>query len=147
MTKYRTITFTLLLLFAGVTFGQTTDTISTKLIGKWLLVKHTVSEAGIAVDRLTSDQVYTYDFFKNMTYNAAYKDKGGMALIKGSWKLINAEKEIHFYDNKAVEPNSSIILPDYYDKPIINLSATELVIPEYLYDEEPIGTSYYIKQK
>ncbi len=147
MTIYRTITLTLFVLLAGVTFGQTTDTTSTKLIGKWLLVKHTILDAGIAVNRLTPDQVYTYEFFENRTYNAVYKDRGGMALNKGNWKLIDAEKEIHLYDNKAVEPNSSVILPEYYDKPIISRSATELIIQEYLYDEQPIGTSYYAKQK
>jgi hypothetical protein len=128
--------------------GQTTDTFSVKLVGKWMLIKHTIPDkGGKSINRLAPDETTTYEFSKDGTYKVTYKDKTGMAVNKGKWKVTDKGKKIHLYNNKAVSPDSKVIIPESDDKTIIKLTAMELVLQEYRFDEQPIGTSYYTKQK
>ena len=152
MTRFFTSTVALMMtiilaLTSGTVFGQATDTSSEKLIGKWMLVKYTMPDTnGKPINRLALGETTIYEFSKDGTYKVTYKDKTAMAVNKGKWKIIDKEKKIHLYNNIVVSPDNKVIIPEFDDKPIIKLTATELVIQENRFDEILIGTSYYEKQ-
>lgn len=134
------------LLLSSFIFGQTTDSVSIKLTGKWLLVKHTLLENGKLINKITPNQIYTYEFNADGTYQVSYFDKQlGTTLNAGKWKIIDNENKIHFYDNTDVPDDPMISIGDH-DLTIIKLTSTEFITEEYLFSEDPIGKSYYIHQ-
>ncbi|MES2133667.1 MAG: hypothetical protein V4506_15060 [Bacteroidota bacterium] len=146
MTISRIIISIALLFLTTNFFGQPTDTVSTKIIGKWLLVRHTLVEKGVSTNKLTSNQTYTYQFNKDGTYNITYKDKKyGANVTAGKWKKIENGKKISLYENTDVPDDPMVLIGDH-DLKIIKLSSTDFVTEEYLFSEDPIGTSYYKKQ-
>ena len=146
MKTFQTQIFTILFLFATNTYGQIIDSTSSKVVGKWLLVKHTLPEKGKEKNFLTANDIYTQEFNADGTYQAKWFDKKlGATVNEGKWKLIDNGRKIHLYNISDV-PDDPIILISDHDLSIIKLTTTEFVTEEYLFTEAPIGRSYYEKQ-
>lgn len=136
-----------LVLFSVAAFSQPGDSIKPKLTGKWLMVKHTLTEKGKTDDLLTANEIYTFDFVANNTYTVSYTSKknNNTTIYKGKWQLTNGGKKLKLYDNNIVPAEQGRLVGDRL-LPIIKLTATEFVTKELLLGMDLLGTSYYKKQ-
>lgn len=135
-----------LILVSLAAFSQKPVDPKTKFVGKWLLVKHTLTEKGKTEDLLTSNEVYTYDFAANGTYAVSYTDKKkeSTTVYKGKWQVIGGGKKIRLYD--VILPSEPGRLVSDNLLPIVSISPTQFVIKELLFGMDLLGTSYYKKQ-
>ena len=145
MRAYKTILLAFQLFFSLFAFGQSSSNSPTKMIGKWLLVKHTILENGKLSNKLTTDEVYTYEFNRNGSYKVVYKDnKYGMNTNMGKWKIVG--NKIRLYNITDVPDDLQTLISDH-TLPIVKLTTTEFVTSEHLFSEGQAGTSYYTKKK
>ena len=135
-----------LILSAFFVAAQPGNDPASKLKGKWLLVKHTLTEKGKTDDLLTSNEVYTYDFAANGTYEVSYTNKKNESttVYKGKWKILNAGKKLRLYDNTLPSDPGRLVADK--NLPIIKLTSDEFVTKELLFGMDLLGTSYYKKQ-
>ncbi len=136
----------LLILTTATVHGQSTDSIKAQIIGKWLLVKHTLLENKKTVDKLTSDTKNIFEFKKDGTYKNTSTNKFGTVITVGKWKVSADKKAIDTYDNKFLPPWDKNAICADHPLNIIKLNKFEFVTNECLYSESPAGTSYYKKQ-
>lgn len=142
----RVAILTFLIVITNFSFGQTIDTNSTKITGKWILVKHILLENGKLSNKLTNNQTFTYEFNIDGTYTWKCIDKSyGITTFKGKWEIADNGRTIHLYDNSDEPDDPKVTIADH-DLKIINLTATEFITEEYLFSENPIGKSYFKKQ-
>ena len=136
----------MLLSFSLVSNGNTTDTTQSKLVGKWLLVKHLITEGGKTTNEITANENYTYNFAVNGTYSITYINKKNQSntTYKGKWKLINAGKTLFLYSVTLPSDLKQLVGDEHL--PVIKLTATEFVTKELLFAMDMKGTSYYKKQ-
>ena len=78
---------TVCLLFAISAFGQTTDSIKVKIIGKWTLIKQTIIENNEIKDILTADTKQIYEFKADGTYKFTMTNKFGTCIAVGNWRI------------------------------------------------------------
>ncbi len=140
-----------LLLFPSILFSlflsaQPGNDLASKLPGKWLLVKHLYTEKGKTEDFLTSNEVYTYDFAENGTYEVTYinQKNATTTVYKGKWKVLPGIKKLRLYDNSLPSDPRQLVNDNIL--PIIRLTTTEFVTKELLFGMDLRGTSYYKKQ-
>lgn len=147
MNPFRMIISGLLLLLPVLAFTQTNSDPASKIPGKWLLVKHLLTENGKTEDLLTSNEVYTYDFAKDGTYEVTFinKKNASTTVYKGKWKILPGGKKLKLYDNSLPSDPKQLVNDKIY--PVIRLSATEFVTKELLFGMDLLGTSYYYKKQ
>jgi hypothetical protein len=135
-----------LILVSIAAFSQPASDVKTKLPGKWLLVKHTLTEKGKTEDLLTPNEVYTYDFAANGTYEVSYTNKknASTTVYKGKWQVVTAGKKLRLYDVILPAEPGRLVSDELL--PIISISATQFVTKELLFGMDLMGTSYYKKQ-
>src|ERR1700722_16193187 len=136
MKNFRSIITGLLLLTSGLAFGQTTDSIKMKIVGKWLLVKHTLVEHLKIVDKLTPDTKDTYEFKNDGAYRNTTTNKFGTVIVLGHWRISSDGKSIETYNNKFLPPSdhTGTTINNDADHPlkIIKLTLNEFVPNECL---------------
>ena len=145
MHQIRKIITGLLFLLPAVVAAQSATT-KINLLGKWLLVKHIVTDNKKPKDLLTSNEVYTYHFYTNNTYQVSYTNKKNKSttVYKGKWLIVSSGKKLKLYDNNQVA-DTAVLVGDRL-LPIIRITATEFVTKELLFGMDLPGTSYYTKQ-
>ena len=136
----------MLLSYSLLSFAHQTDTTQSKLVGKWLLVKHLITEGGRTTNEVTANENYTYNFAANGTYSITYTNKKNESstTYKGKWKLTNAGKTLFLYNNTLPTDPKQLVADK--NLPITKLSATDFVTKELLFAMDMKGTSYYKKQ-
>jgi hypothetical protein len=145
MTFSRILLLGVFLFISSLTFAQTTDSASTKIIGKWLLVKHLLNENGTVKNKLTVDQTYTYEFFNDGTYKATFEDKKtGTQINTGKWKIENG-KTLVLYESTLNLPDGQTLTVARLEIEIFKLTSTDLIIKQGLFSEFE-GKSYYKKR-
>ncbi len=136
----------MLLSFSLVVSAHGTDTALSKLVGKWLLVKHLITDGGKTTNEITANENYSYNFSANGTYTVTYinKKNESSTTYTGRWKLINAGKTLSLYNNSL--PSDAKQLVADRKLPVVKLTATSFVTKELLFAMDMKGTSYYTKQ-
>lgn len=120
------------------------------IIGKWLLVKHTVSDnKGKQKDIFEPGDVRTFEIFKTGRYKLTYTSKQpGIFIEEGDWDLLDTIKRtmsLKLFNNGLTGDDPGV--SGFYALPIKKLTKDELIIQEYIYYEKNlklIGTSYYV---
>ena len=145
MRQIRKIITGLFFLLPVVVAAQSAAT-KINFLGKWLLVKHIVTDNKKTKDLLTSNEVYTYNFYTNNTYQVSYTNKKNKSttVYKGKWLIVSSGKKLKLYDNNQVA-DTAVLVGDRL-LPIIRITATEFVTKELLFGMDLPGTSYYTKQ-
>lgn len=140
---------TILLIGTFLKLNAQTDSISSYIIGKWQLVKHTLPVNGKAVNKLTSNESSVFEFRKDGTYTNTFNNKStkeGPCITVGKWKVSADGKQIDTFENKFFPPwNKNAICADH-PLLLVKFTQTEFVTKECMYSEDPAGTSYYKKQ-
>jgi hypothetical protein len=137
----------LIFIFSSHAFSQSiADVRGVKIIGKWLLVRHTLKEKRRTVDKLTPDTKNIYEFKKDGTYRNIFTNDSGTVITVGKWKISPDGKQILTRDNHFLPPHNKD--GAVADRPlnIFKLTSTDFVTNECLYNEVPAGTSYYLRQ-
>src|SRR6478735_8098619 len=98
----------ILLIISTISFGQTTDP-KTHIIGKWVIVQHTLVVNGKPVDHLKGRARIIYEFKIDGTYILTsafkYKEKWETEVRIGKWKISSDNKEIELFSNKILPPH------------------------------------------
>lgn len=127
-------------------FGQTSGKNSGKLIGKWLLKDHVVSEKSFDDSlRIELELKETGVFTTRYTHlykNPNYANKA--SVTSGKWKLDSTQKQIHLYNIWQESPSPHQI-PNK-DLEIIELTKKIVVVNEELTPNTK-GKSTYVRQK
>lgn len=144
------LTFFLLFNVCSI-FGQSIDSINVKLIGDWTLYKHTLLEKGKNEDKFNPIETkIIYEFKRDFTYKLIstwkFQDKGDSIITVGKWKISADKKQINLYDNKFLPPHDKDGICADHPLKIVKLTKTDFVTEEYIYNEFPVGISYYKKQ-
>jgi len=144
MQQIRVIVTAILILIPVIIFAQPGN-VQSKLAGKWLLVKHTLTENKKTEDLLTSNETYTYHFKADGTYEVSYTSKKteSTTVYKGKWQVVNNGKKLKLYQNHLAGDDATLV----GDKllPVVRISVTEFVTKELLFGMDLLGTSYYKK--
>ena len=144
MKKYL-LSFTLIFLSIAA-LAQPAADIKSKFVGKWLVVKHLYTEKGKTSDFLTSNEIYTYNFASNGTYESSFinKEHASTTVYKGKWQVVGGGKKLRLYDVHLTDDPKRLISDQLF--PIVSISSTQFVIKEFLFGMDLLGASYYKKQ-
>ena len=147
MKKLTTVIIILLVVLPVTNFAQSAGNAKTNLAGKWLLVKHTLTEKGKVDDLLTPNEIYTFDFAPGGSYAVSYTNKKNESttVYRGKWKFVNNGKQLNLYDNNTVPVDPKTLVGNK-QLPVIRLTSKEFVTKELLFGMDLLGTSYYKKQ-
>jgi hypothetical protein len=137
----------MLIAISTASFSQSAAETKIKLVGKWLLVKHTLTEKGKTDDLLTPNEIYTFDFAPGGNYQVSYVNKknASTTVYQGKWQVTPGGKKLKLFDNTIVPAEPGRLVADRL-LPIISLSASQFVTKELLFGMDLRGTSYYRKQ-
>lgn len=126
-------------------FAQATA-VKTKFVGKWLLVKHLLTENKKTEDLLTSNETYIYTFKADGTYEVSYTSKKteSTTVYYGKWQVVSGGKKLKLY-NSHIVPDATVLVGDKL-LPIVSITATQFAVKELLFGMDLLGTSYYKKQ-
>lgn len=135
-----------LILLTGILYGQKADSVHLKLTGKWLLVKHLITDGGKTSNELGANNIYTYQFMANGNYTVSYANKVDTTTTTyvGKWKIGNSGKTIVLFNNSLPAEPKQLVADR--SLPIIKLTAKEFVTRELLFAEDMHGISYYKRQ-
>ncbi len=129
-------------------FSQPIDSIKTKIVGKWILTKHTLLEKGKLVNKFNAQEgKIIFEFKDDGTYVNTSADTLNSIVTVGKWKISTNKKNIDTYENKFLPPHDKDGICANHPLRIIKLTASEFITNEYFYSESAAGTSYYKKIK
>jgi hypothetical protein len=144
--KYRLILL-LILTIPFISQAQSSNgNVQTQIIGNWIMSKHMLEQNGVSKDMWTSEFKATYSFKHDGTWMSTYWRKGyGTVITVGKWKVVDNGKKIQLYGNRFLPPHDKDGKVADHKLDVLKLSNSEFVTNEYMFAEDPVGTSYYIR--
>ena len=131
-------------------FGQKTDSVKTKITGKWAMTKHVLPTADESINQLIKSTKSFYEFKSDgsytHTFSQIYDGKPYTIVTAGQWKIASDNKKISVFNSKFLPPHDKDGIAGDRNLIIVKLSTKEFVTNENYFDEAIPGTSYYKKQ-